>query len=122
MSLVRYKNNLSTTLAGAISNVATAANLQSGAGAQFPSLANGEYIVLTLVDAATGLLNEIVQCTGVSGDTITIVRAQEGTVALNWLAGDIVVNDVTAGQMQLAPQVLVYTTNPNGAIAGQTGD
>lgn len=98
MSILLFANNASSTLAGAISPTALTANLAAGTGVLFPNPSANQYYVDTFVDAATGLLNEIVWVTGRSTDTITIVRAQEGTTALNWLAGDIVANFWTAGQ------------------------
>ncbi len=118
MPLVQFANNAASTFAGAISNIATTANLQSGSGVLFPAPVNGQYFCLTLLDAATGLLTEIVHVTGVAGDTITMVRGQEGTIALNWLPGDLVVNDLTAGQMSQMGQFLVFAGNPNGHVAG----
>src|SRR6185312_6621838 len=104
MSQILWANNANTTLAGNVSNVATTATLTPGAGALFPSPGAGQYFVATFVDAATGLLNEIVHVTDVTGDVVTMVRAQEGTTALNWLAGDLFSNLVTAGTLQAFAQ------------------
>ncbi|MEX3914900.1 hypothetical protein AB4Y43_01450 [Paraburkholderia sp. BR10872] len=61
---------------------------------------------MTFVDAATGLNNEIVYVTGRSGDTITsMVRAQEGTTAKSWLAGDLANNFYTQGQDAAKAQI-----------------
>ncbi|EFG3743345.1 hypothetical protein BOU83_005090, partial [Escherichia coli] len=43
----------------------------------------------TIVDAATGLQFEIVTVTAVVGDVLTVQRAQEGTAARAWSAGDM---------------------------------
>ena len=104
MSTILWANNATTTLAGAISNTSTTANLATGTGVLFPAPTGSQYFVATLVDAATGLTREIVHVTNVSGDTVTMVRAQEGTTALNWSAGDIFANLVTAGTMQALAQ------------------
>ncbi len=95
---IQYFNRASTTLAGAISSTATTANLASGSGALFP-LSSGNTFKLTFIDAATGLLAEIVLVTAISGDTITMTRAQEGTSALAWNAGDLLNNLITAGYL-----------------------
>ena len=105
MSTLLFANNAKTTLAGAITNVATTALLASGSGALFPSPSAGQYFCLTFVDAATGLLNEIVHVTARSGDTITMVRAQEGTTALAWLSGDSAGNFWTAGSASALAQI-----------------
>lgn len=99
MSTILWANNATTTLAGGISNVATTAVLAAGTGVEFPSPGVGQYFTMTFNDAATGLLDEIVHVTNVSGDTITIVRAQEGTTAQSWSAGDLASNLLTAGSL-----------------------
>lgn len=104
---VLFSNSAKTTLAGSITNVATTANLAPGSGALFPSPGVGQYFKGTFIDQATGLLREIVHVTGIVGDTITMVRAQEGTTALGWLAGDIFANFMTAGTAALFRQAAV---------------
>lgn len=71
--------------------------LATGAGALFPSPGLNESFALGLTDSATKTLTEIVYCTNVTGDVLTVVRAQEGTTALNWSIGDLVSNNMTAG-------------------------
>lgn len=118
MSLLQFANFGSTQLAGAISNVATVANLISGSGALFPEPSNGQYFVAEFNDQATGLEYEVVWVTGRMGDTITMIRGQEGTSALTWQAGDLFFSGPTAGQMGLLVQGLTYEGNPNGNVAG----
>ena len=115
-----FANNATTTLAGAISSGATSVNLAAGTGAKFPNPAAGQYFQLTLVDQATGLLNEVVSCTARSGDTLTIVRAQEGTSALSWLAGDLVSLYWTAGSASSLVQSAQLQIQP-GNYAADTG-
>jgi len=100
MSTILFANNAVSTLAGAITNTATTANLAPGTGVLFPTLGSGQIFKMTFIDNATGLLNEIVNVTAISGDTITMVRGQEGTTALNWLAGDLAQSLWTAGCAQ----------------------
>lgn len=104
-STIIWKNNANTTLAGTVSNVATTATLTPGAGALFPAPGADQYFTATFSDAATGLLNEIVHVTNVTGDVVTMARAQEGTTALNWAAGDLFSNLVTAGSLEAFGQV-----------------
>lgn len=114
MALLLFANDATGQLAGAISNTAVSVTLEAGQGALFPNPGAGFAFVGTFVDAATGLLTEIVSCTARSTDTITIVRAQEGTTALNWNAGDFFSNLWTAGsaaqmlQQGQAPASQVY--------------
>ncbi|MCX7898470.1 MAG: hypothetical protein N2444_00005, partial [Methylocystis sp.] len=95
-----FANNAASTLAGPITNTSTTINLAAGGGALFPNPSASEYFKMTITDAATEMLREIVHVTERSGDQLTVVRGQEGTTARNWAAGDFVDNLVTAGTMQ----------------------
>jgi len=74
-----YKNNVSVALAAGITNVALVCTVSVGLGVLFGALAAGEHIQGTIKDT-TGAY-EIVKITGVAGDVLTFVRAQEGTTA-----------------------------------------
>ncbi len=113
MSILLFANNAATTIAGAITNTALTVNLAPGAGALFPSPGAGQYFLGTFNDAATGLLTEIVQVTARSGDTLTIVRAQEGTTAQAWNSGDLFSNLWTAGS---AAQMLQQGQVPSASL------
>lgn len=97
MTILLFANNAKSSLASAISSTATTATLASGTGSLFPSPTTGQGFKMTFVDAATGLLNEIVLVTARSGDIITIVRGQEGTTPQSWLANDLAGMYFTAG-------------------------
>lgn len=93
-------NNAQTVLAAGISASATSLTVNSGTGSLFPAPSAGvSFFKLTLIDAATGQLTEIVHVTARSGDTMTIDRAQEGTTARAWSANDIAANMMTAGTL-----------------------
>ena len=98
MSLLIFANNAQSTLSGPIASTATSLNVAAGTGNEFPLPGVGQYFVMTLNDQATKLQREIVWVTARSGDTMTIVRGQEGTSALAWLANDIAANWWTAGR------------------------
>ena len=100
MTILLFANNAKSTLAAPLSSVSTTAVLASGTGSLFPSPTTGQGFKMTFVDNATGLLNEIVLVTARSGDTLTIVRAQEGTTAQSWLANDLAGMYFTAGSIQ----------------------
>ena len=123
---ILFANNANTTIAGSITNVATSVNLATGSGALFPSPTGGDYFVGTFTDAATGLIREIVHCTGRSGDVLTIVRAQEGTSAVAWTSGDFFANQMTAGTASAFIQsVTAGVTSFNsrtGAVTLTSGD
>ena len=86
MTAFVFANYVDTTLAAAASSTATSLSLSSSAN--LPVLGPGEIMPLTLNDAATGLVYEIVYVTAISGTTLTILRGQEGTSAQNWSSGD----------------------------------
>ncbi|HDG1721899.1 TPA: hypothetical protein PFE21_003192 [Kluyvera ascorbata] len=93
-------NNASTVLASSINASATTLTVNTGAGSLFPSpVAGTSFFKLTLIDAATGQLTEIVHVTARTGDVMTIERAQEGTAARVWSANDIAANMMTAGTL-----------------------
>ncbi|EMF7827649.1 TPA: hypothetical protein SO905_004226 [Yersinia enterocolitica] len=98
-------NNASTVLSAGISASATTLTVNTGTGVLFPSPVSGtSFFKLTLVDAATGTLTEIVHVTARTGDTMTIVRGQEGTTNRLWSANDIAANMMTAGTLDLFAQ------------------
>lgn len=110
-------NNAQTVLASGINASATTLTLATGGGALFPTPVTGTSLFkLTLLDAATETQNEIVHVTSVSGDTFTIVRAQEGTVARSWSANDIAMCAVTAGTLDFFAQLdsPTFSGNPQG--------
>ena len=94
------KNNAYSTLAGSLTNVATSLTVQTGHGDRFPIIASPAYTVITLEDASGN--REVIKVTARAGaaDTMTIVRAQEGTSARAWAAGDSVELRMTAAEVQ----------------------
>lgn len=93
-------NNAQTVLAAGLSASATTLTVNTGTGNLFPSPVSGaSFFKLTLVDAATGQLTEILHVTARSGDAMTVERAQEGTTARAWSVNDIAANMMTAGTL-----------------------
>ena len=89
-------NSSKSTLTGGINTTDTTINLTSGEGALFPAVTSSgtNYFYITLID--TALNTEIVKCTNRSTDALTIVRAQDGTTARAFSAGDRVEMRVVA--------------------------
>ncbi|EKU4730551.1 gp53-like domain-containing protein, partial [Citrobacter freundii] len=93
-------NNAQTVLAAGISSTATSLTVNAGTGTLFPPpVAGTSFFKLTIIDAATGSLTEIVHVTARAGDVFTIQRGQEGTVPRAWSANDIAANMMTAGTL-----------------------
>lgn len=82
---VKLKNNVVGYLATTINASDTGIVLQAGNGASFPSLGAGEYFYATLV--STGGTLEVVEVTARAGDSMTVVRAQDGSSAAGFAAG-----------------------------------
>lgn len=83
---IKVANNAYGTLNASISNVATTLVLNSGEGSRFPTLSAGDYFYATLIDTSNNL--EIVKVTARATDTLTIVRAQDGTTARAYSTND----------------------------------
>lgn len=84
--VAKVTNNAATTLASAVTAVATSILLAAGTGAKFPVLVGSDWFYLTLTNAAGAF--EIVKVTARSVDTLTCVRGVDNTTALTWAAGD----------------------------------
>lgn len=95
-----FSDNAKTSLAQTIGPSATQIVLAAGGGALFPSPTAGQHFALTLNDQATRQLYEVCYCTARAGDTLTVVRAQEGTSARQWVIGDFAWNGPTKGQQE----------------------
>src|SRR6516164_2816868 len=115
---ILWSNNASTTVSGSITAVATSVALSAGTGALFPNPTGGNYYIATFYDQATKTVNEIVRVTAMAGDVATIVRAQEGTTAKAWNAGDIFANLVTAGTLNAFVQAGTGPANTSIVYVG----
>jgi hypothetical protein len=74
-----------SNLTGFLSNTSTTMQLPAAAVAQIVAqLPGGDFTIFAL---SNGVVSELVQCTGASGTTATIVRAQEGSIAQTFAAG-----------------------------------
>jgi len=86
--LQQFTNNASGVLASSISAGSTSITLSAGQGILFPAITGTQFFVATLKDTGTGLL-EIVKVTARSGDTVTVIRGQEGTSASGFPTGSV---------------------------------
>lgn len=100
MTIFTFANNVSTTLASAFSSSATSFTLASSA--HLPtSIPAGQFLAITLNDAATKSNFEVIYVGTVTGATCSnLLRGQEGTAALSWLTGDFAYSPPTAGQQE----------------------
>lgn len=118
-----FANNAFSSLASTITNVATSITLATGHGSRFPTPTGGDHFLATLVGVdSNGNENswEIVKVTTRSADVLTVVRGQEGSTALPWVAGSRIELRATsgtfAGLLQLAGGIVTgATTFSSGA-------
>ena len=83
---VILKNNASSTLATAITTSDTGIVVANGS--QFPTITSGDYFYVTLVSQAGQ--TEIVKVTARVGNSMTVVRAQDGSSAASFQVGTLV--------------------------------
>lgn len=109
-----FKNNAYSTLGAALTNVATTMTVATGQGDRFPVVAAPDFMMVTLQDAANNI--EIVKVTAraAGADSMTIVRAQEGTTARAWSLGDIV--ELRLTEFGLGPLEVLAGANTEAAI------
>ena len=94
MANIKFTNLASSALQQGITN--TSGTLQIGVDdvAKFPTIAGQEYFIIVVVGGDGSF--EIMRVTGVVDNTFTVTRAQEGTVAKAFVAGDKVEHRLTA--------------------------
>lgn len=83
---VILKNNAFSTLATGIT--ASDTGIVVASGSAFPALSAGEYFYVTLVSQAG--TTEIIKVTARVGNSMTVVRAQDGSTAASFQAGTLV--------------------------------
>jgi len=102
-----FSNNASTALSGAALSTDLTLALTSATG--FPAPSSPDYYYATIANA-TNTAWEIVKVTGLSGTTLTVIRAQDGTSAAGWPSGSIIEIRPVAQAMR------DMQTNPNGPV------
>jgi len=124
MTVQLYANNAKTTLASPINATQTTITVAPGTGSLFPNPSSGQAFKVTLVSASSASVYEICLCTARSTDTLTVIRAQEGTSGTPFLLNDVVGNFDTAGVMdglvqsvQLQNQYYLFATASGTANA-----
>jgi len=81
---IKLTNNAATLIPSAVSSTQTALTVSTGSGVLFPTLGAGDYFYATIQDVNNHF--EIVKVTARTDDAMTIVRAQEGTLAISFPA------------------------------------
>lgn len=121
---IKFSNNASTTLFSAVTVNDTQIVVSPGGGSLFPELTDGNFFMITVVDAQGNL--EIMGVTSRNVDTFTVKRAQENTPARAFPEGSVVELRLTAGSIgeiasQLTTDILAATQLPRGIITMWSG-
>jgi hypothetical protein len=112
-----FKNNATALLAASISTSGTTLVLAAGTGSKFPSLTGSDFFYGTLYDSSGNY--EIVKVTARASDSLTIVRAQEGTTALAFSSGNAFAQRLTAaGLNDFAQKSAAQTFSGNNTNTG----
>lgn len=101
---MKFTNNATTLTTTALTTSSLSVSVTGGAGGLFPSLGVSDYFYATLYASTTNSY-EIVKATAVSGDTFTIIRAQQGTIAQAWNIGSLFELRLTAGSLSDIPKL-----------------
>ena len=113
-----YTNNAASSLAAGITSTQTTIQLSDGMGNLFPTPVGGDYFYATIVSVSLPVV-EIVKCTARSGDYLTVVRGEEGTVPLPFNINDGVQLRITAAGMNFLTGQAVTSTEEEAQTATQ---
>ena len=95
-----FQNNARTTLASGINSSATSITVADGS--VLPSPTGGDFFFCTFDD---GTNSEIVKVTARSGNTLTVIRAQDDTTARSFVTGDLAELRLIKAVLESFPQV-----------------
>lgn len=114
---IKFANLASTTLASGVNATATSISVTSASS--FPTLGSGDYFYASI---GIGAGSEIVKVTAVSGDTLTVVRAQDDTSASAHTSGVEIALRVTAKALEDINESANQTITLTGDVSGSGTD
>lgn len=129
--ILGFGNNVVSSLASDITASQTTFSVIPGDGPLFASLLTSDfsnksttlknYAKITLTDSGETAF-EVCHLTAVNGDTLTVIRGQEGTAAKGWALKDVVANFATRGSENAFTQIAhiqsgFYTSGTAGGTA-----
>ncbi len=115
-SSLKLSNGAVSRLAADITSSETTITLIPGEGSLFPSLEAGRHFPATIIKEDGSV--EIVKVTARAIDVLTVVRAQEGTSAKSFLAGDRFELRLTAGALMQEIERINTDINTNVPFGG----
>jgi len=117
---ILFANNAASTLTAGINTTDTTVTVADGA--LFPSPTGGDVFYATLSQSGTETSWEIVSVTARSGNSLTVVRAQDGTSAASWSSGakfEIRLSSAVMGALvQTDDARLSNSRTPSGTAGG----
>ncbi len=122
--MLAKKDFAKSTLGAAIAPADTALAVAAGDGAKFPS--NGSFMAViwgaSYSSPSDDPGREVVMMSLSSGDSFSVTRAQEGTAAAAWNAGDHIAHTITAGtfsDFDVVGEIKMFAgvTAPSGWLA-----
>jgi len=90
-------NNAAALVPDAVTSLATSLTVETGKGALFPILGTGDYFYATLINVSGNY--EIIRVTARIGDVFTVLRGQQGTLAIPFPANSRIELRVTAANI-----------------------
>lgn len=112
--ILGFGNNVVSSLASDITASQTSFTVLPGDGPLFSALLTSDfsnkstalknYAKITLTDSGETAF-EVCHLTAVNGDSLTVIRGQEGTTAKGWSLKDVVANFATRGSENAFPQI-----------------
>ena len=113
---IKFTNNASTQISKPLSALDTTITVSNNTAAVFPKLLDGDYCILTLVDANGQY--EVVKCTSRTDSEFTVTRAQEGTVAKAFPVGSLLELRLTSGSIiKVADDASVVKVHANSNVS-----
>lgn len=95
---LKLANMVSSRLAEGINVNSSSIQVVQGDGAKFPDLDPGDWFPIAVVNDLAQV--EFMRCIGRTGDLLTVQRAQEGSIARAYAAGDVVELRLTVSALE----------------------
>lgn len=89
---IKFSNNARTLIASSVASTDTTITVEDAS--VFPTLAEGDVLYLTIANVAN-TVTEIVKCTSITDNTLTVTRGVEDTTPRNWTTEDNVSSRLT---------------------------
>lgn len=114
--MILFSNNAASELDLSIGSTDLTVELKAGTGSLFPAITNtGDYFMVTVIDKGTKNF-EIMKVVGITGDTLSVQRGQEGTTPSSFAQGSFVENRLTAGSLGSVLNDVIATTTSLGRV------